>query len=62
MEWNENEYIFYVNGVESARTSFAGVCREPLYLIFSLGLDANAKPEQMPARFEIDYVRAYRYK
>jgi len=61
-EWNENEYIWYINGVESARTSFAGVCRVPLYLILSLGVDEYVNKEQLPAEFVIDYVRAYQYK
>jgi len=62
VEWNENEYIFYINGVESARTRFAGVCRVPLYLIVSLGVDEYANKDQLPAEFVIDYVRAYQYK
>ncbi|MCL2508141.1 MAG: glycoside hydrolase family 16 protein [Oscillospiraceae bacterium] len=60
-EWNENEYIWYINGVESARTSFAGVCRVPMYLIISLGVDDYVNKEQLPAQFVIDYVRAYQY-
>jgi len=62
VEWNENEYIWYINGVESARTSFAGACRVPLYLIVSLGVDEYVNKEQLPAEFAIDYVRAYQYK
>ena len=61
LEWNENEYIFYINGIESARTSFAGVCQAPLFLIISLGVDENVRKEQLPAQFVIDYVRAYQY-
>jgi len=61
LEWNENEYIWYINGVESARTSFAGACRVPLYLIISLGVDEHVRQEQLPAEFVIDYVRAYQY-
>ena len=62
VEWNENKYIFYINGIETARTDFAGPCQVPLYLIVSLGIDENAKKEQLPAEFVIDYVRAYQYK
>ena len=62
VEWNKNEYIFYINGQETARTTFAGPCQVPMYLIFSLIVDENAKQEQMPAEFVIDYVRAYQYK
>ncbi len=62
LEWNKDEYIFYINGVESARTSFAGPCQVPLYLIISLGVDGHVKREQLPAQFVVDYVRAYQYK
>lgn len=68
VEWNENEYIFYINGMEYARSNFGGVCQNPLYLILSVelsgddavasGRDANAEETQ----FTVDYVRAYQYK
>ncbi len=62
VEWNENEYIFYINGVETARTDFGGVCRVPLYLIISLGVDKNvADNDNLPSRFIVDYVKAYQY-
>ena len=63
VEWNKNEYIFYINGVETARTNFGGVCQVPLYLIISCG--ANEKifenDDYLPAEFIVDYVRAYQY-
>lgn len=63
VEWNENEYIFYINGVETARTSFEGVCRVPLYLIISVGVDENIKENMnIPAVMTVDYVRCYQYK
>ena len=63
VEWNEDEYIFYINGVETARTSFAGVCRVPLYLIISIGVDDNIKENEfLPASMTVDYVRCYQYK
>ena len=62
VEWNENEYIFYVNGVETARTSFGGVCRVPLYLIISVGVEENvAQNDFLPASMLVDYVRCYQY-
>ena len=62
VEWNENEYIFYVNGVETARTSFGGVCRVPLYLIISIGVEENvAQNAYLPASMLVDYVRCYQY-
>lgn len=63
VEWNEDGYIFYINGVETARTDFGGVCEVPLYFILSLGVNENvAQNEYLPSAFKVDYVRAYQYK
>ena len=63
VEWNPDGYIFYINGVETARTDFGGVCQVPLYLILSVGVDEKIAQNQfMPAEFIVDYVRAYQYK
>lgn len=63
VEWNENEYIFYINGVETARTSFGGVCRVPLYLIISVGVDDKILGNEfVPTSMVVDYVRCYQYK
>ena len=63
VEWNKEGYIFYINGVETARTDFAGVCEVPLYFIISLGVNENiVQNEYLPSTFKIDYVRAYQYK
>ncbi|MCR5523888.1 MAG: glycoside hydrolase family 16 protein, partial [Clostridia bacterium] len=63
VEWNENEYIFYINGVETARTSFGGVCEVPLYLIISIGVDEKiAQNSFLPSSMIVDYVRCYQYK
>ena len=63
VEWNENEYIFYINGVETGRTSFGGVCQVPLYLIISVGVDEKiAQNEYLPSSLVVDYVRCYQYK
>ncbi|MBR0113031.1 MAG: glycoside hydrolase family 16 protein [Clostridia bacterium] len=63
VEWNEDEYIFYINGVETARTSFGGVCEVPLYLIISIGVDEKVgRNTDLPASMTVDYVRCYQYK
>ena len=70
MMWTEDEYIFYLNGVETVRTSYAnGVCTEPMDVILSLGGPGHDKSWQLPAFkkldksyksvFTIDYVRIY---
>jgi len=76
VEWNENIYIFYVDGVETGRTSFGGVSRNPEWLILSVevsgsggvaggdnhGTGVISKNKKWPANFVVDYVRAYQYK
>ena len=76
LEWNENEYIFYINGVETGRLSTGGVSQNPEYLILSCEVAgengvANAdrhgtgKMSMEPgdtAEFIVDYVRVYQYK
>ncbi len=63
--WTDDEYIFYVNGVESARTSFGlGVSAVPENLIVSLEI-----PNELPKKIAdnpahktemlVDYVRVY---
>ncbi|NLX94098.1 MAG: glycoside hydrolase family 16 protein [Clostridiales bacterium] len=61
MEWNEDEYIFYINGVESLRTSWQkGVSEAPEYVIISEELP-NEFTEQpgFSTDFIVDYVRIY---
>ncbi len=76
LEWNENIYIFYVDGVETGRTSFGGVSRAKEWLILSVEVSGKdgiasgdnhgtgyiAKTKVWPANFVVDYVRAYQYK
>ena len=69
LEWNEDEYIFYINGVETFRTSFGGVSQNPEYLILSVEMRGEdgipSQRENAPAdgaEFIIDYVRVYQYK
>ncbi len=76
VEWNENEYIFYINGKEAARSSFGGVSRNPEYLLLSVEIDGKngiasedkdstgkmKYSENKPLEFKVDYVRCYQYK
>ena len=74
LEWNEKEYIFYINGAETGRTSF-GVSRVPEWLILSVEVDGeNAVPKDgwsgkavdsegnALTDFIVDYVRVYTAK
>lgn len=60
--WNDEEYVFYVDGKVTWRTDAGGICEEPLYIKLSdevgdwAGDIADAK---LPDRFMVDYVRVY---
>ena len=69
LEWNENEYIFYINGVETFRTDFGGVSQNPEYMILSVEMRGEdgvpSERENAPAEgaeFIVDYVKVYQYK
>ncbi len=69
LEWNENEYIFYINGVETFRTDFGGVSQNEEYLILSVEMKGEegvpSERENAPgedAEFIVDYVIVYQYK
>ena len=59
--WTESEYIFYVNGVETGRTSFGlGVSRVPEYLLVSLEIPEEiGLPKTATTKFTVDYVKIY---
>ncbi len=76
LEWNKDEYIFYINGVETGRLSKGGVSQNPEYLILSCEVAGengvayadrhgvgkmNMEPGDT-AEFIVDYVRVYQYK
>jgi beta-glucanase (GH16 family) len=76
LEWNENEYIFYINGVETGRLSTGGVSQNPEYLLLSCevagengvayadrhGVGPMSMEPGETAEFIVDYVRVYQYK
>ena len=69
LEWNENEYIFYINGKETFRTSYGGVSQNEEYLILSVEMKGKdgipSERENIPAdgaKFIVDYVKVYQYK
>lgn len=77
VEWNENEYIFYVNGYETGRLDAGGVSQNPEYLLLSVefagengvqnsdrhgtGEISKTPAENWPAEFKVDYVKCYQY-
>lgn len=55
VEWTEDEYIFYINGVESTRSSFgSGVSEVPEEVIVSLEI-----PDQFPDNYAQDFTTQY---
>ncbi len=65
LEWTDDEYIFYVNGVETRRTSFGNGVSEVLEdVIVSLEIPDEDKLSQIDkdsykTEYIIDYVRIY---
>lgn len=65
LEWTEDEYIFYINGVETARSSFGnGVSQVPEDVIVSLEIPDAEKMEGLDketfkTEFIVDYVKIY---
>ncbi len=77
LEWNENEYIYYINGCEVGRITKGGVSDNPEYLLLSVeiagengiadadrhgtGKITHTPEENWPVEFKVDYVRCYQY-
>lgn len=78
LEWNAEEYIFYIDRREVARSSFGGVSQNPQYPILSVevggtggvpdpgswagDIEEGKYPKEVPSEFVVDYVRVYQYK
>ena len=63
--WTPTIYIFYVDGVETWRTTAGGVCQVPLYLKLTDEIgswpDGIVSPATLPDYTYVDYVRVYDY-
>lgn len=60
--WTENEYVFYVNGLETWRTSEA-ISKRSQYIILSVEIGdwaGKIKKADLPVDFVVDYVRVYK--
>jgi len=60
--WKADEYVFYVDGQETWRTTGGGACRVPEYILLSDEIGAwggNIAEAKLPDRFLVDYVRVY---
>ena len=73
VEWNEDEYIFYINGIETGRSSFGGTSEVEEWLMLTVEVGgADGVPKKSWAGpsvdnsdvitdFIVDYVRVYQY-
>lgn len=62
LEWNEEEYIFYINEEETWRTSAGGVSEVPAYLKITAEIGdwaGDIRKADLPAEMLVDYVRVY---
>ena len=65
LEWTDTEYIFYINGVETRRSSFGnGVSQVPEDVIVSLEIPDEEKlatldKDNYSTEYVVDYVRIY---
>lgn len=62
--WTPEEYIFYIDGIETWRSKAGGVSQVPGFIRltteFSQGWNGDiAKAKQLPDSFIVDYVRAW---
>lgn len=63
LKWTPDEYVYYVDGKETWRTSDGGVCKAPLYVKVTTETgsfaDQRPDPRNFPDSFYVDYVRVY---
>ena len=63
LKWTPEEYVFYVDGVETWRTNAGGVSQVPAFLRFTLefsqGWNGKIEEADLPDDFVVDYVRVY---
>jgi len=63
VDWREDKYTFYVDGVQTWQTSAGGVSQVPAFLRltleFSQGWNGDIAKAKLPDQFVVDYVRVY---
>ncbi|MBI9016746.1 MAG: glycoside hydrolase family 16 protein [Phycisphaerae bacterium] len=60
--WTPDEYVFYIDGKETWRTSAGDVCQVPVYLKISAEKGTwggDIAKATLPDEFVVDYVRVY---
>jgi beta-glucanase (GH16 family) len=62
--WEPGEYVFYVDGKETWRTTAGGVSQVPEYLKLTEEIGewgGDIKAARLPDYFQVDYVRVYEH-
>lgn len=62
LHWSETEYIFYIDGEETWRTSAGGVSQVPEYIKLTDEIGdwaGDINDAELPDFFRVDYVRVY---
>jgi len=62
LHWSETEYVFYIDGVETWRTSSGGVSQVPEYIMITDEIGdwaGDINDAALPDFFRVDYVRVY---
>jgi beta-glucanase (GH16 family) len=65
LDWYPDQYVFFIDGRETWRTSAGGVCQAPNFVLFSDEIvpwgSGPIENAALPDYFYVDYVRVYRY-
>jgi beta-glucanase (GH16 family) len=64
LEWSKDAYTFYVDDVETWRTTADGICNQPLYMKVTAEVGTwggSMKNAKLPDQMLVDYVKAYQF-
>ncbi len=59
LEWYPDRLVWKINNT-TIKEEDRGVPGEPMYIMFSSGVEGDANGSGLPASFDIDWVRCYR--
>ena len=61
LEWTPERLTWKINNIKTHEIT-EDVPQEPLFIVFSSGLEGEGEPSALPAQMSIDWVRAYKKK